>query len=151
MAKFCTSCGGALLPNAKFCDACGAPAPVGDGVEPGPIGAPRPSPSAYAHPAPESLASRFFGFDRLIGRGLIKFIYYVGLVLIGLFLIISLGAVGQFSQMMGGASGLMFIFVIIGAGFSVIVWRFWCECAILLFLLYDRLGEVRDRLPAGGK
>ena len=36
MAKFCTSCGGALKPDSRFCNACGAPVklPEAEGTAP---------------------------------------------------------------------------------------------------------------------
>jgi hypothetical protein len=45
-------------------------------------------------------------------------------------------------------SGLMQLLAAPAVGAVVLVyWRFLCELFMLAFLAYERLGEVRDRLP----
>jgi len=33
------------------------------------------------------------------------------------------------------------------AAFVLIVWRYFCELAVLAYQIFNRLGEIRDRLP----
>ncbi len=93
----------------------------------------------------ESILQRFWGFDKLIGSSLIKIIYYAGLIAIGL---TALGVLGA-GLMRGGFAGLvggLFVAALIVV-FGAVFWRFYCEIFILLFQIYNRLGEIRDRLP----
>lgn len=93
-----------------------------------------------------SFIGQFFSFEKLIGSGLIKFVYFAGLVGIALFTLF-----GMFGSLMGvGRSGFgvlgFILFPLIGA-LMVVMWRFYCELAILAFQIYSRMGEIRDRLP----
>ena len=51
-------------------------------------------------------------------------------------------AVGQ----QGAGVLLMVLLAPIGGVLALIYWRFLCEIILLSFLMYDRLGEVRDKL-----
>jgi hypothetical protein len=87
------------------------------------------------------LFARFWGFDRLIGSALIKIAYYIGLAAIVVGTLISL-VVGLTQGEMAVAFAAL-----IGLVVSVVLWRFFCELAVLSFQTYNRLGEIRDRLP----
>ncbi len=89
------------------------------------------------------LVSRFTTFDKLIATSLIKFLYWVGIVFIVLGVIV--GAFGSFSQgFWAGIVGL--IAAPIGGILGLIFWRFLCELYIVLFGMYDRLGEIQKSL-----
>ena len=102
--------------------------------------APPPSGNAF-----EGLLQRFWGFDKLIGSSLIKIIYYVGLAGIGLSALFAVGGGLMSGNITGMLGGLVVgaLILVVGA----IIWRFYCEVAILLFQIHGRLGEIRDRLP----
>lgn len=95
----------------------------------------------------QEIIQRFWGFDKLLGPILVKIVYYVGLA--GL-------ALGVFFTMLGGlfalpnslitGLGMLLIAPIVGA-VVLVYWRFLCEIFILAFETYNRLGEIRDRLP----
>ncbi len=95
-----------------------------------------------------SVLQRFAGFDRLLGPALVRIVYYVGaaivVALVGFavlmaFLAIFAGNIGQ---------GLMQLIAAPTVGAVAFVgWRFVCELCMLAFLSYDRLKEIRDRLP----
>lgn len=93
------------------------------------------------------LIGRFWGFEELLGASLIKLVYYIGLFAIGIGVVIaifgSLLAIGE----QGAGVLLMVLLAPIGGVLALIYWRFLCEIILLSFLMYDRLGEVRDRLP----
>lgn len=93
------------------------------------------------------LIGRFWGFEELLGASLIKLVYYIGLfaIVIGVILAIvgSLIAMGE----QGAGALIMLLIAPIGGVIALIYWRFLCEIILLSFLMYDRLGEVRDRLP----
>ena len=92
------------------------------------------------------LIGRFWGFEELLGASLIKLVYYIGLfaIAIGVVLAVvgSLLAMGQ----QGAGALLMVLLAPIGGVLALIYWRFLCEIILLSFLMYDRLGEVRDKL-----
>ena len=94
-----------------------------------------------------ALAQRFWSFDRLIGASLIKLMYYLGLAVIALALVLGviLGVQEVSKSVFKGLSHVLGAFIVSIA--FVLLWRFLCEMAILLFHTYARLGEIRDRLP----
>lgn len=99
----------------------------------------------------QDLIKRFLGFDHLIGSALIKVIYYVGLVGILLFTVMGMlggGVMGAMSGGYGGGGGVLMIILapILGVIYLVF-WRFICELWLLMFLMYNRMGEIRDRFP----
>ena len=75
-----------------------------------------------------------------------KLVYYIGLFLIVIGVVIaivtSLIAMGQ----QGAGALVMVLLAPIGGIIALIYWRFVCEIILLSFLMYDRLGEVRDKL-----
>lgn len=93
------------------------------------------------------LIGRFWGFEELLGASLIKLVYYIGLFLIVIGVVIgivtALIGIGQ-----NGAGALVMVLLApVGGIIALIYWRFLCEIILLSFLMYDRLGEVRDKLP----
>jgi len=99
----------------------------------------------------KELVQRFWGFDHLIGSALIKIIYYIGLFAILIFTVLAMFGGGLMGAMMGGSGGgggaLMFILAPIIGVIYLVFWRFICELWLLMFLMYTRMGEIRDRLP----
>lgn len=95
-----------------------------------------------------SILQRFLSFDRMIGPALVKIVYYFGAGVI-----VVMTAFGLIMAMMALAAGNF------GAGImqalaapavgavALVYWRFLCELFMLAFLAYERLGEIRDRLP----
>ncbi|HYC67987.1 DUF4282 domain-containing protein [Brevundimonas sp.] len=99
----------------------------------------------------QDLIKRFWGFDHLIGSVLIKIVYYIGLVLILLFTVMGMlggGLMGMMGLGEGGGGGAIMIILapILGVVYLVF-WRFICEMWLLMYLMYNRMGEIRDRLP----
>ncbi|RYY25107.1 MAG: DUF4282 domain-containing protein [Sphingomonadales bacterium] len=93
------------------------------------------------------IIKRFLSFDDMIGSSLIKFIYYAGLVGVALYTLVLLFAAVRVLDY----SPSMFLVGLLSAAFCLIagtvMWRFTCELWILLFRIFERLGEIRDRLP----
>jgi membrane-bound acyltransferase YfiQ involved in biofilm formation len=95
-----------------------------------------------------AMLQRLLGFDRLMGPALVRIVYYVGaaiiLMLVGFAVLMAVlalfaGNVGQ---------GLMQIVAAPTVGaVAFIGWRFFCELCMLAFLSYERLVEIRERLP----
>lgn len=93
------------------------------------------------------IVQRFIGFDRMLGPVLVKIIYYMVSAGIVLGVIAGLLA-GVLGVAAGNLSGLVQIIAapVVGA-VALVYWRFLCELFILAFQSYERLGEIRDRLP----
>src|SRR5690606_31598175 len=96
----------------------------------------------------------FWGFDHMIGSALIKIIYYIGLVgilLMTLFGMLGGGVMGAMGGAYGGGGGggglIMIILAPVLGVIYLVFWRFVCELWLLMFLMYNRMGEIRDRLP----
>jgi len=91
----------------------------------------------------DGVISRFTTFDKLIATGLIKVLYWIGIVLIAIGTLF--GMFAGFSN--GVMSGLGSIIVApIGGVIGVIFWRFLCEIYIVVFGMYDRLGNIEKAL-----
>jgi hypothetical protein len=89
------------------------------------------------------IISRFTTFDKLIATSLIKILYWIGIAVIVIGTLFAMFA--GFSN--GFASGLgSLIAAPIGGVIGLIVWRFLCEIYIVLFGMYDRLGNIEKSL-----
>lgn len=96
----------------------------------------------------QSILQRFIGFDRLLGPTLVKLVYYVGLVGLAFFtgMTMFVGLMSLFAGNVGQGVMQLIAAPAIGA-VAVVYWRFLCELFMLAFLAYERMGEIRDRLP----
>lgn len=94
----------------------------------------------------DGIVKRFVTFDKLIATTLIKILYWIGIVFIVLGTLF-----GMFSGFGDGfASGIgRLVLAPIGGIIGLIVWRFLCEIYIVIFGIYDRLGDIRDGLAKG--
>lgn len=89
----------------------------------------------------------FLNFDKMIAGSIIKFLYWLGIVIILLF---GLGAIaGSVSTMSyNGALGLLQLVVaIIGIALGVLFWRVICEMYLIFLSMNERLGQIKDKLP----
>jgi hypothetical protein len=84
----------------------------------------------------------FLSFERLVTPTVIKIVYFIGLVLIPI-----VGVIGFFGAFAASGVGSALLELIVTL-LSLLGWRIYCELVIVLFGLYDRAGEIRDRLPA---
>lgn len=96
----------------------------------------------------QSILQRFLGFDQLLGPFLVKLVYYVGAaVIIGLIaMTVLMGLMAIFAGNIGGGAMQLIAAPAIGA-VAMVYWRFLCELFMLAFLSYERLCQIRDRLP----
>jgi hypothetical protein len=88
-------------------------------------------------------AARFVTFDKLIATSIIKLLYWVGVafVLVSSIIFAFSGFANGF-----GAGLLTLILSPVVALLGVVFWRLVCEMWIVLFGMYDRLGEINDKL-----
>ena len=79
----------------------------------------------------------FLNFDKMIAGGIIKFLYWLGIVIIVLF---GLGAItGSISTMSyNGALGLLQLVVAVVAI---------CEMYLIFLSMNDKLSQIKDKLP----
>ena len=95
------------------------------------------------------IVSRFLTFDKLIATGLIKVMYWIGVVGIGLMTIVMLfGALAAFGQGFAQGLGMLIMAPIVGV-ISLVFWRFLCEIYIVIFGMYDRLGNIQEAVGGG--
>lgn len=94
----------------------------------------------------DSIIKRFVTFDKLIATGLIKVLYWIGIIFIILGTLFGMFS-GFGDGFISGVGRLVIspIFGIIG----LIFWRFLCEIYIVIFGIYDRLGDIKDGLAKG--
>lgn len=94
----------------------------------------------------KSMGMSFLNFDRLLAPTFIKVIYFIGLgVIVVVLLVFLAGAL----RLMGYdvAKGLGTIVAsIIAAGAALIGWRLLCELYILFFNIHDKVKDIRDHL-----
>ena len=92
--------------------------------------------------------SDLLSFDKVIAPRVMKLVYFVGLIGV---------AVGGIAAFLGGLAAMALSFTtglgtmilaVIGTALGALVWRVMCELWMLGFNIYDRLGEIRDRLES---
>lgn len=91
-----------------------------------------------------NLIKRFLSFDQLLGVGLVRIMYYVGLIGIcaGIVIMWMMGFVTLTSDIGGG---VMQIIAVPAVGLVLLVlWRFTCELFIVWFEMNERLGDLRN-------
>lgn len=83
-------------------------------------------------------------FEKLIGTKLIKLLYYLGLIGITLFAIVSLlGGLMTMTRDFGmGIAGI--VMAIVGFVVGIVFWRFICELYILFFRISDDLRDIKN-------
>lgn len=96
----------------------------------------------------QDLLRRFLSFDRPIGPALVRIVYFVGAAAIVLGA--GLGLINALTALFGGNFGAGIVFLLATPAVCAVAfvwWRFLCELFMLAFMAYDRLIEIRDRLP----
>lgn len=84
-------------------------------------------------------------FEKLIAPKVLKVIYWIGLVGIGLMALFSFfGALTMMQYSVGIALWTMIISVV-GLCFGALFWRVMIEIYMVFFGIYERLGEIRDK------
>lgn len=81
----------------------------------------------------QDVLRRFLSFERPIGPALVRIVYFVGAACIVLGA--CLGLLNALTAFFGGNFGTGLVFLLA------------CELFMLAFMAYDRLVEIRDRLP----
>ncbi len=89
------------------------------------------------------LIGRFRNFDKLIATGLVKIFYWIGIV--GIVIGTLAFAFSGFRMNFGAGLGML-IAAPIGGVIAIIFWRFICEMYIVIFGIYNRLGEISAKL-----
>ncbi len=95
-----------------------------------------------------NVLQRFLSFERPIGPTLVRIVYYVGAALIvcAVLFAVVMAFLALFGGNVGGGVMQLIAAPAVGAvGF--VWWRFVCELFLLAFMAYERLVEIRDRLP----
>jgi len=96
----------------------------------------------------QNIVQRFLSFERPIGPALVRIVYYVGAALI--VCVVAFAAVMAVMALFAGnfGTGVMQLIAAPAVGAVAFVWwRFLCELFLLAFMAYERLVEIRDRLP----
>jgi hypothetical protein len=90
------------------------------------------------------IVNQFLSFNKLMGQGLVKIVYFLGLILI--LLGVLFGIIGAFGVMtINFMQGLgMLIFAPIGGIIGVCFLRFACELYIAIFRMSDDLTAIRN-------
>ncbi|MBU2587106.1 MAG: DUF4282 domain-containing protein [Alphaproteobacteria bacterium] len=87
-----------------------------------------------------------FQFEKMVAPVVLKIVYWLGLVGIGIYLLIAIaGGVTMLNR--NAAIGLgTILLALVGAVFGVLLWRILIEVYMILFGIHERLGEVRDMM-----
>jgi Ni,Fe-hydrogenase I cytochrome b subunit len=90
--------------------------------------------------------SDFTSFEKNLSLTLIRMVYFLGLCGIALFATVSaFGAFGVMRYSVAGGIGTL-LTAILGGSISVLIWRVICEVWMVIFGIYDRIGQVRELL-----
>ncbi|QJE73964.1 DUF4282 domain-containing protein [Aerophototrophica crusticola] len=93
----------------------------------------------------------FLGFERMVASSLVKLVYWIGIILGGLAAISQVfAAFGVMRYSFGGGISYL-LAAIVGTVIGVLFWRVLCEGMIIMFGIYDRLGEIKRDLARGSQ
>ena len=85
-------------------------------------------------------------FEKNLSLTLIRIVYFLGLCGIALFAIVSaFGSLGVMRYSFTAGVGTL-LTAILGGGIGVLIWRVICELWMVIFGIYDRIGQVRELL-----
>jgi hypothetical protein len=86
----------------------------------------------------------FLSFEKMLATRIIRVVYLIGLVaaaIIGLIALVG-SLIALFSGNIGnGLAGI--VVTVVGVVIWLLVWRLSCEVWIVMFGIYDRLGEIK--------
>ena len=86
----------------------------------------------------------FLSFEKMLATRIIRVVYLIGLVaaaIIGLIALVG-SLIALFSGNIGnGLAGI--VVTVVGVVVWLLVWRLSCEVWIVMFGIYDRLGEIK--------
>ncbi len=87
-----------------------------------------------------------FQFERMVAPTVLKIVYWIGLAGIVIYMLMALAAaIGMMDYSPGGGLGMLLL-AILGGLFGLLFWRVMIEVYMVLFGIFERLGEVRDHL-----
>lgn len=95
------------------------------------------------------IVNRFLSFEKLMAGGLVKAVYWIGMVAIILFTLyrfVMSFTVFQYSATT--ALGMLVATPIVGV-LSLVFWRVICELYLVLFRISDQLKDIREALVKG--
>ncbi|MGN6306408.1 MAG: DUF4282 domain-containing protein [Mesorhizobium sp.] len=84
--------------------------------------------------------SDFFSFEKLITPSVIKIVYWLGIAVLLVF-----GVASFFMGLLSGSLGAGLL-SLVGSVLGLLLWRVMCELYIVIFGMFDRLGQIRDGL-----
>lgn len=87
----------------------------------------------------------FLSFEKFLTPSLVRVVYWIGLIALTIAELVALSQTfGVYGRGLAGA-----IVTLVGYAVALIFWRVICEGIMLSFRVFDRLTEIRDRLPRG--
>ena len=90
-----------------------------------------------------NVVSQFLSFDKLMGQGLVKIVYFLGMIGIGLGVLFAvLGAFGMMTIDFGSGLGML-IGAPLGGIIGICFLRFACELYIAIFRISDDISAIR--------
>ena len=97
---------------------------------------------------PELRFSDLLSFEKNLSLTLIRIVYFLGLCGISLAALVSaFGAFGVMRYSFSAGLGTL-LTALLGGSIGVLVWRVICELWMVIFGIYDRLGQVRELMTA---
>jgi len=95
---------------------------------------------------PNVRLSDLTSFEKNLSLALIRILYFLGLCGIALTALVSaFGAFGVMRYSFAAGMGTLLI-AILGGIIGILVWRVLCELWMVIFGIYDRIGQVRELL-----
>ncbi len=94
----------------------------------------------------KNITSNLLSFDKMISEQIIKLVYYIGLLYTAFTFVTNI-----YHSFTSGAVAFIPLLLksIVMVVLAILVWRVICECIIIVFRMYSRLGDINKAL--GGK
>lgn len=91
----------------------------------------------------KNITSNLLSFDKMISEQIIKLVYYIGLLYIAFTFLSNI-----YESFTSGAAAFLPLLLksIVMVILAILVWRVICECIIIVFRMYARLGDINKAL-----
>lgn len=87
-----------------------------------------------------------FQFERMVAPTVLKIVYWISLAGIAIYMLVAMaGGLGMMDYSPGGGLGMILVAILAGL-FGLLFWRVMIEVYMVLFGIFERLGQVRDHL-----
>lgn len=88
-----------------------------------------------------------FQFEKMVAPMVLKIVYWIGIAGIVIYMLIAFAEAFEIMDYDAARGFGLLVGALLGGLFAFLFWRIVIEVYMVVFGIFERLGEVRDRLP----